>query len=537
MDPIKVWNLGEGGVNVDKNPLRTAPNESLESQNATYDPTLQRLGGLSKRPGLGRFNMTAMGGTVLGGIEAPYRGTAGASGSGGGGFPGDSGGTGNPELGTGDGPGDAVYAVGGGSTPGTGGGLFGGGGVAGSPLLFSGRRLIVIGKQAATQATAGWLLSSAGFLDTARVLNVPANSNVGPPQGQHNTAFPDGAGSQNPAIRPMTTANGTLYYAADVWNQTAAVSATLPTVRRLSSDGNSDQLAFTIPDNPAILAIATIPSHLVSINAMITEWGNGDALYVATYDQITSGASTGKYGRVLRVSGLDSGGYVIQEVYNFFTSPLGIATASVPICLVNFLGSPWFGVWHRSETAAGSIARMVPTGVGTWGIDKINSFDTPTSSADAVCLQVYSGVLYIGLQTRDPSVAHATLWSFTPDDVAGVSLTGTGGTAQSPGGFISMALFGTKLYATYFQDTQASKIYSFDGTTWTEEYAASTAGLKAIALTLWADGSYLYAFGATKGASARNFLVSTDGSTWTDTGAFDAVGTNAAVNLIVGIDQ
>jgi hypothetical protein len=537
MEPIKVWDLGEGGVNVDKNPLRTAPNESIESQNATYDPTQQRLGGLSKRPGLGRFNMTAMGGTVLGGIEAPYRGTAGATGSGGGGFPGDSGGTGNPELGTGDGPGDPVYAVGGGDSPGTGGGLFGGGGVAGSAKLFGGKRLIAIGKQSSTQATAGWLLSSLGFQDVARVLNVPANSSVGPPQGQHNTAYPNGAGSGNPALRPMTTANGNLYYAADVWNQTAAVSPTRPTIRRLSADGNSDGLAFTIPDNPAILAIGTIPSHLISVNAMLTECGNGDAIYVATYDQITTGASAGDYGRVLRVSGLDSGAYVIQEVYNFFTSPLGIATASVPVCLVNFLGSPWFGVWHGSETAAASIARMVPTGVNTWTIDKNNSFDTPTSSADATCLQVYNGVLYIGIQTRDPSVAQATIWSFTPDDVATVSLTATGGTAQDPGGFVSMALFGTKLYATYFQNTQASKIYSFDGTTWTEEYAASTAGLKAIALTLFADGIYLYAIGATKGASARNMLVSTDGSTWTDTGAFDAVGTNAAVNILFSVDQ
>ena len=37
MADIRVYDLGEGGVNVDTEPIRTADNETSESQNATYE--------------------------------------------------------------------------------------------------------------------------------------------------------------------------------------------------------------------------------------------------------------------------------------------------------------------------------------------------------------------------------------------------------------------------------------------------------------------------------------------------------------------
>ena len=49
---LTVYTLGQGGVDVDLDPVLTAPNETLQSQNATYDPTAQHAGGLTKRKGL-----------------------------------------------------------------------------------------------------------------------------------------------------------------------------------------------------------------------------------------------------------------------------------------------------------------------------------------------------------------------------------------------------------------------------------------------------------------------------------------------------
>ena len=546
MPSIRVTTLGEGGVNVDKNPLRTEDNELLSCQNATYDGTRQRLGGLSKRPGLDRFNTVPMGGIVLGGIEAPYKGTASAptSGGGGGGAPGDSGGTGPPAGGDGVGPGDSA---GGGSVDGgsVGGGLFNGG-----RRIFGGRRIVIIGRILNSAASAGWYMTSEGFQDAAWRLNSGTETTAGPPQGPHNVNFPNGANASGGGneLSAMTIANGRLYYAEDVWNQTAAVSPTLPRLRVLEADGSGDKVMLTVPDNPAILALGTIPSHLTTVTAMMTEWGNGDAIYVATYDLVSTGASAGDYGRILRVSGLDAGSYAVQEVYNFFTNPLGLATGSVPRVLEAFLGRTWVGMWHGVNTSDPQITRIVPTDTDptpTWGIDKTNTVTTVASAADITCLRAYSGKLYFGITTRDPTVGFATLYSLTPDDAVTLELTGSGGTAISPSGFVSAELFGGNLYVSYFANTQASKIYQFDGTTWTAVYTASTATEKAVQLVLRADGDYLYAYGGDVLSSTINdWLVTSDGTTWT-TKRTSFVGnlghgdfsTSAPVNILFGIDQ
>ena len=73
---IHIANIGEGGVNVDMSPLLTADNETTECQNAGYDSTRQRQGGLTKRPGLAKFNTRSFDAKILGGTEAPFTGVA-----------------------------------------------------------------------------------------------------------------------------------------------------------------------------------------------------------------------------------------------------------------------------------------------------------------------------------------------------------------------------------------------------------------------------------------------------------------------------
>lgn len=70
MADLVVFNLGEKGVNVDKNPLAMDPAELRKAQNVIRDP-LGVEGGITNRPGLVHFNTSAAAGTILGGIGVP----------------------------------------------------------------------------------------------------------------------------------------------------------------------------------------------------------------------------------------------------------------------------------------------------------------------------------------------------------------------------------------------------------------------------------------------------------------------------------
>src|ERR1700691_3682791 len=76
--PLQVFNLGEGGVNVDSSPLNRAPNDFAFAQNAQHDPIQGHEGSLRKRQGLARFNTQWLGGPVLGGIYLAVPGNGGA---------------------------------------------------------------------------------------------------------------------------------------------------------------------------------------------------------------------------------------------------------------------------------------------------------------------------------------------------------------------------------------------------------------------------------------------------------------------------
>lgn len=68
MGLVKNYELGQGGVNVDASPAHAAQNELLQAQNAIVDP-LGVGGGLTNRPGLTKFNASALSGAVKGGVS------------------------------------------------------------------------------------------------------------------------------------------------------------------------------------------------------------------------------------------------------------------------------------------------------------------------------------------------------------------------------------------------------------------------------------------------------------------------------------
>lgn len=66
---LKVMNMGDAGVNVDKNPLELGGNELRQAQNAIRNP-LGTGAGFRKRPGFAQFNDESQN-PIYGGITIP----------------------------------------------------------------------------------------------------------------------------------------------------------------------------------------------------------------------------------------------------------------------------------------------------------------------------------------------------------------------------------------------------------------------------------------------------------------------------------
>lgn len=526
--PILVQDFGAGGVNVDDEPYDLANNQLRQSQNASATINHGRVGSLQTRRGYAQFNVDSFGAPILGGIEAPYVGTANAptSGGGGGGAPGDSGGTGDPSSGTGVGPGDVVVGPGG-TAP------TGGGALTNSTTLFGGKRLVLIGRGDNTHAKMGWYLTSTGLADAAYKLNSGASTDggaqvtLGIPNLPDDTPLGLSFGGSDVNItgqKAFTLANGVLYYAENLVT-TAAASPILPVLHQLSVDGNADLKILTVPENPVVLTYKstppTIDSHFSVVVGMVTAWGDGNTLYFSVMDKVTSGSHQGTYGRVLRLTGLDSGSYSVSEIYNSLNTNASSATnsatqATVPYVLENFLGNVWVGFYRGSAIPLATWCMLRPdtTQPDGWGVTKVSS-DATATYGDVTCMKSFNGTLYVGFQNYDPTVTAAVIDSYPANGAVGTALTPTGGTILTQNYWSSMEIFNGVLYATWYNGANAVKIYSTpDGVNWTAVFTASSG--QRVPLTLRTDGSYLYAWGGTALSSPQIFLVSPDGTNWTD---------------------
>ncbi len=543
MAGLKIYTLGHSGVIVDMNPIEPSlPEDSLlNAQNANHDAIAARGGALHKRPGLRQFNMLGAGGAILGGIPMSVTGTGGAP------TPPTMPGIGSP---TGDPTGAPPGGVPGPGEPTTSPGSVVSGGLFGNP--FNGARLLVIGRSDSLRTLDfgnSWFESDTKMADLALIKTTSAAFPVGPPSGTRlgNESF------ETSTSRVAVIINGNLYYPTGT---TIGTPPTLPTVRRLSADGRSDKVIFTVPDNPLILAAQPVASRYVSVNAMLGEFGNGDAMYVAVTDESTSGAGAGKYGRVLRVSGLDSGSYSVVEIYNSLNTNSNAALngttiqPTVPYALSIFLGGIWFGTWRGASGLANGPTicelQIDPSQPDGWKQSNV-LINSNVSAADVSCITsiAFLGKMYVGYTHRGAGITFGTIYSFSGSpSVPALALTGGNGgalgAAADPNGFMSMVVFNGVLFASYFNNPAYSYIYSTpDGVTWSIVWTGSVGTGTSHPLSLQVDNGVLYAFGSrTPFSGGGIYLWSTDGVTFTDaTTKFPNVNSGASVPVLFGMEQ
>ena len=546
MPPIRVENFGEGGVNVDKSHLQTEDNETRESQNATYDTTRERLGGLSKRPGLGRFNTVSLTDPVLGGCEAPYAGVATATGGGGGGLPGESGGTGQAALAPGVG-GIAGTAPGDDVTVGAGGTLLQSsvttGGVGGAKI-FGGRRLILVGRVRNTGGVnndngAGWYLTSEQFQDPAWIIGSADSPEViagaGPPgASRQSVGGAGGTGLRFVQAAPAASAivDGWLYYAQNMVTISGEPTTDVRgTIRR--TNGYTDEIVTRIERNPW-------NTDTNQGNRVVSMLAANGGIYLCTCDkgQTPVGESittNPDWGRVLF---LNTATNTLTEV-NVDNPGAEAGWARTPFSLAYYLDRVFFGGYQSDLTENEAIINYPQTDAAP-----ILDLKQDTPYFRTTCMAVYNGELFAGYQMRDTGagvIGFAQVWGrVAAHATSGTSpwttrLTATGGSAVAENAFVSMVVFDGSLYVSYFNFTQTAKIYKYDGTSWTTQYTASTAPTRA-PLYLFVDTNsagteILYAFGWSE-SSTMTWLSSTDGTTFTDrTATFETVTVHSTSTL------
>ncbi len=252
-------------------------------------------------------------------------------------------------------------------------------------------------------------------------------------------------------------------------------------------DGRQDRLLTTVP----ITDVGGVPQAVMSmLNA------NGTC-YFSTFDSGTTSANW--RGRVFQV---DPATGIITTLGTKF------AAGEMPYCLAWHMGRLWCGT-NNGAGANSKVYYFRP------GIDTVWTQDTDLSGSSlgaAASMVSFQGKLYVGT-TRAAAVRGLVVVR----DTAGVWSTvetGSGGTAQTNNGYISMRVFNNVLYAAYWNnDTPAiSKIRStVDGTTWTTPYSTI---LKPW-IMMFEDNAYLYVIGGGK-SLAGTILSTANGILWSD---------------------
>lgn len=516
--------LGLGGVDVDTSPLLTKSNTARLCQNASYDGTRQRLGGLTTRAGLEQFNTVVLGGPVLGGIDAPYIGVATATGSGG--SRAGVGGVGQELLPEGLAPGDDGQIDGSGTLlpPG---GLVGSEGRIGERKLFGGRRIILVGRHRVTGGVSndngtGWYMTSEEFQDAAWLLgdlDSPDTIDGAGPPGACRQSVPNPNTLPGIHAAPAASAivGGWLYYAKNM----VTIGGT-PTVdvrgelRR--TNGYTDESVARIERNPW-------NTDTVQANRIVSMLAANGGIYITVCDKgVTAGGEA--------VGTNDDWGRVL--FYNTSTRMLTEVNMENPtVAAAGLPRTPYALAWYVDRIFFGSVQsdgvnNQATISYGQPDLAPVLELTRDTPFFRTTCMAVYKGELFAGFQMRDTGVgniefaqvygrvaAHATSgtspWT--------TRLTAGGGIAQANNILAAMVVFKDNLYVSFFNNTQTAKIYKYDGTTWTTQYTATTTVTRA-PLNLFVDTNsagteILYAFGLSEN-STMTWLSSTDGTTFTD---------------------
>lgn len=254
-------------------------------------------------------------------------------------------------------------------------------------------------------------------------------------------------------------------------------------------DGLTDHELCRLPPTTA----GGVPQAVMSMIA-----ANG-TIYLSTFDSGTSSATW--LGRVFSLD-LDSG--VLAILGSVF------AAGELPYALAWHQGRLWCGTNNGIGTV-GKVYSYRP-GIDTaWSQDHATSVE---SAGGVTSMLDYQGKLYVGTDnaggSRGKVLVRDSAGAYTTSD------TGTGGTATINNGYLSMAVFGSNLYASYWNpDTPAvALIRTFDGSTWSTVYTGTSGTIRPF-IALFVDNGVLYAAGGGNLLSAA-ILTTSNGTSWTD---------------------
>lgn len=271
-------------------------------------------------------------------------------------------------------------------------------------------------------------------------------------------------------------------------------------------DGQFDHEIVTLPPTTS----GTIPKGAMSI------YTTDGQIFVSTFDSGTSAADWS--GRVFALDVEDASLTQIGETF---------PTGHIPYAFTSHMGKLWCGTNRQDPTFPGRVYSIRP------GIDTVWTLErdlTTDSVGGCTSLLSFQGNLYIGT-----SADTGTFAKVLKRDTAGTyttSLTGSGGLAVENNAFLALAEFDDEMFASYWNNdvTPVSKIYKFDGSSWTTPFTASTAGTRKPYVGFPTDQDTLLAIGGGLSYTAA-LLSTTDGTTWNDHTVFLTQASPASTGL------
>lgn len=248
-------------------------------------------------------------------------------------------------------------------------------------------------------------------------------------------------------------------------------------------DGTFDREFVRVPVNPDAGQISYSMTHIMA---------EGNYLYVATHDAGDNFAT--HKGSVYRVDPVS--GAILKLGATF-------PTGYVPFCLIWYQGRLWAGTYSEDSTKSGRVYTIRPGIDSAWTLDHT----TTAGQGEVISMAVYNGNLYIG--TRGSSGAAGLV---KKRDSAGTWTTSqTGPSTSAIQGYVSLCVFGSNLYASYFDDTNNTwQIEKFNDSSWSTVNSGATEDM----YYLFTDGTTLYALDGSMSGTAT-LLVSTNGTSWT----------------------
>lgn len=269
--------------------------------------------------------------------------------------------------------------------------------------------------------------------------------------------------------------NRKLYYPIDNYVTYPTANHTPPVINVW--DGTNDIDFVRVPRNTAEGAT----SNACMVGDMII---HDNKLCFTTND---SGWAAGDYSRVFQMDPLTN---VLKQVGPFFKDGTG-GVKGEAFTLCSFQGRLWMGTsgGFGGASATGQLYSINAGNQSTWTLEHAFVEGWVQSMA------VYNGKLYVGVTNSVATGTHSP--TVYVRDAAGTYTTsevGPGGTSIGTSWYGALTVYGSSLYAVYFDNEASSRaeIRKFDGTTWTLDYDIDAAWAVTAAGQMQILGADLY---------------------------------------------